>query len=97
MAHITGGGFAGNIPRVLPEGLAARIDSGSWQIPAIFRLIQEQGNVDKDEMYRVFNMGIGMCLFCDPSMARQIIGSLPQAEVIGQVTGQQGEERVTID
>ncbi len=97
MAHITGGGFAGNIPRVLPDGQAARIDSRSWQVPPIFRLIQEQGNVDRDEMYRVFNMGIGMCLFCAPNMARQIISNpdVVGAEVIGQVTEQQGEERVT--
>ena len=100
MAHITGGGFEGNVPRVLPDGLAARIHSGSWQVPPIFRLIQEQGGIDKAEMYRVFNMGIGMCLMCAPGMARQIINSpyiAGKAEVIGQIMEQQGKDRVTID
>jgi phosphoribosylformylglycinamidine cyclo-ligase len=60
LAHITGGGFPGNLPRVLPPGLGARIRRGSWDVPAIFRLIQDGGKVAADEMYRTFNMGIGM-------------------------------------
>lgn len=59
MAHITGGGFPDNIPRVLPKVVNAEIDRSSWQVPTIFRFIQNQGKVDIDEMYRVFNMGIG--------------------------------------
>ena len=100
MAHITGGGFPGNIPRVLPEGLAARIDSSSWQVPPVFRLIQQQGGVDKAEMYRVFNMGIGMCLICSPEKARRIINSpyiAGKAEVIGEVMPKDGGEGVIID
>ena len=96
MAHITGGGLAGNIPRTLPDGLAARIDSSSWQVPPIFRLIRGQGNIDAAEMYRVFNMGIGMAVICSPQRVRQIIGALPRAEVIGEVMEQTGEARVTI-
>ncbi|HBA83773.1 MAG TPA: phosphoribosylformylglycinamidine cyclo-ligase [Verrucomicrobia bacterium] len=60
LAHITGGGFPDNIPRVLPEGLCAVIDRSTWKTPALFAFIQEKGNVDREEMYRVFNMGIGM-------------------------------------
>ena len=59
MAHITGGGFADNLPRVLPKAVNAEIDRASWEVPMIFKFIQNQGKVDRDEMYRVFNMGIG--------------------------------------
>ena len=59
MAHITGGGFPDNIPRVLPKVCNAEIDRASWQVPTIFKFIERQGKVDRDEMYRVFNMGIG--------------------------------------
>ena len=59
MAHITGGGFQDNIPRVLPKCVNAEIDRASWDVPTIFKFIQNQGRVDRDEMYRVFNMGIG--------------------------------------
>ena len=59
MAHITGGGFPDNIPRVLPKAVNAEIDRSSWEVPKIFKFIQNQGKVDTDEMYRVFNMGIG--------------------------------------
>jgi phosphoribosylformylglycinamidine cyclo-ligase len=60
LAHITGGGFTGNIPRVLPEGLGARLRRGSWEVPPLFRLIQKGGDIDDEEMYRTFNMGVGM-------------------------------------
>ncbi len=59
MAHITGGGFPDNIPRVLPKAVNAEIDRASWEVPMIFKFIERQGKVDHDEMYRVFNMGIG--------------------------------------
>ena len=62
LAHITGGGFQGNIPRVLPDGLAARIRRGSWEVPRLFRLIQDGGRIGDDEMFRTFNMGIGMAV-----------------------------------
>ena len=59
MAHITGGGLVDNVPRVLPDGLSAVIDRDSWTVPTLFQFIQEAGKVDREEMYRVFNMGIG--------------------------------------
>ncbi|HWS71307.1 MAG TPA: phosphoribosylformylglycinamidine cyclo-ligase, partial [Thermoanaerobaculia bacterium] len=66
LAHITGGGLTDNVPRVLPETLDARIKLGSWLVPPLFRLMFEKGNVDRDEMLRVFNMGIGMVLILAP-------------------------------
>ncbi len=62
MAHITGGGITENLPRVLPRGVAAVIDMGSWQIPPIFEHLQQLGNVSQEEMFRTFNMGLGMIL-----------------------------------
>ena len=96
MAHITGGGLIGNVPRILPEGLAAIFDSKSWSIPPIFRLIQNKGDIDVKEMYRVFNMGIGMVLICSPDKVEQLINQLPEAMVIGGVSKQTGKERMVI-
>jgi phosphoribosylformylglycinamidine cyclo-ligase len=97
MAHITGGGLIGNVPRILPRGLAVKFNSKSWTIPPIFQLIQKQGNIDKEEMYRVFNMGIGMVLICSPGKVKQLIKQLPESKVIGEVVKQVGKERVVID
>ena len=62
MAHITGGGITENLPRCLPEGLTARVDYNAWTVPEIFKKIQLKGNVDEEEMKRVFNLGIGYCV-----------------------------------
>ena len=67
MAHITGGGFVDNIPRVLPKVVNAEIDRESWEVPTIFKFIERQGKVDRDEMYRVFNMGIGYVIMMPKS------------------------------
>ena len=96
-AHITGGGLIGNVPRVLPEGLAVKFDSKSWAIPPIFQLIQKRGNIERNEMYRVFNMGIGMVLICSPDNAKQLTKQLPEAKIIGEVVKQVGKVRVVID
>ena len=72
MVHITGGGFYENIPRALPESLGAEIDANSWQVPPIFTLLQKWGNVDWKEMYRIFNMGIGMVLIVSAADAEAI-------------------------
>ena len=89
MAHITGGGFYENIPRVLPEGLGVVIRSGSWFVPPVFRLLQRVGQVSFEEMHRVFNMGIGMVLFVDPGNLRRVEELLSNAgqqhNVIGEV------------
>jgi phosphoribosylformylglycinamidine cyclo-ligase len=97
LAHITGGGLIGNVPRVLPPGLAARFNAKSWPVPPIFPLIQQRGNVDRDEMYRVFNMGIGMVVISSPQNARQLTQKLPEARVIGEVVKTAGKERVIIE
>lgn len=67
LVHVTGSGYQGNIPRVLPDDVDVIIDRTSWNVPTIFRLIQQAGSVEKDEMYSTFNMGIGMLLFIDPA------------------------------
>ena len=97
IAHITGGGLIGNVPRVLPQGLAAKFDSQAWAIPPIFHLIQQRGNVDQEEMYRVFNMGIGMVVICSPENVTRLTKALPEAKVIGEVVKQTGEARVIIN
>ncbi len=73
MAHITGGGLPGNLPRVLPQGTCARIDNQSWQWPEIFRWLQQQGNITTPEMYRTFNCGIGMVLVVPESHAAPML------------------------
>jgi phosphoribosylformylglycinamidine cyclo-ligase len=97
IAHITGGGFVGNIPRILPEGVAAHIKKHSWDILPIFKLIQEKGDIDETEMYRVFNMGIGITIVCSPQQVAKIVSILPQAKVIGEVIKREDEERVLIN
>ena len=72
MVHITGGGFYDNIPRALPEDMAVEIDSSVWQMPTIFRLLQQWGNVDWHEMYRTFNMGICMVIMASREEADKI-------------------------
>jgi len=97
MAHITGGGLVDNIPRVLPEGLGVRLKKESWTVPPVFQLIQDRGNVDAAEMYRVFNMGVGMAIVCAPGDVSGLIGKLPEAKVIGEVVKQEGSDRVLIN
>jgi len=105
IAHITGGGIPGNVPRILPEGpsagsgqgLAARLRRGSWPVQPIFRLIQERGNVAEDEMYRTFNMGLGMIVVCAPEDVEAVREQVPEALVVGEVIAQKGERRATIE
>jgi phosphoribosylformylglycinamidine cyclo-ligase len=95
IAHITGGGFIENIPRMLPHGLQAEINMGSWPILPIFKLIQQWGSINTREMFNTFNMGIGMVLACRPNVVQGITDLLFQegypAHVIGRVKeGTQG-------
>jgi len=87
LAHITGGGFSGNIPRVLPEGLGARLRRGSWEVPALFRLIQEGGKIADDEMHRTFNMGIGMVLVVSAGELHDVEHSLERRGETSSVIG----------
>ncbi len=95
LAHITGGGFVENIPRVLPDGVGAVINPDSWTVPPIFRLIQERGGVSTAEMYRVFNMGIGMVAIVaweDVTTLQALVGETTY--VIGELVA--GEKKVTL-
>ncbi len=90
-AHITGGGIAGNLPRVLPEGLGAVVRRGSWEEPRIFAEIRRLGAVDEAEMDRVFNRGIGMALIVDGARAHVALGALADAGQAAVVIGQVAE------
>jgi phosphoribosylformylglycinamidine cyclo-ligase len=98
MAHITGGGLVGNIPRVLPKNCDAVIDKGSWDIPDIFTYLQKTGPVRDSEMYRVFNMGIGYVIAIDPAFAQSAVKTLnkngEKATIIGKLI--QGERKVIL-
>ncbi len=87
-AHITGGGLLGNLPRVLPEGLAAHLDRGSWEIPPLFDLIAREGRVGEEEMLGTFNMGLGMVLVCSEPV--------PGLPLVGRVVEQAGARRVAL-
>ena len=87
MAHITGGGFPDNIPRVLPKAVNAEIDRDSWEVPTIFKFIERQGKVDHDEMYRVFNMGIGFVVIIAKKDLKQATNILRAAHQPYHVIG----------
>ena len=99
MAHITGGGLLENIPRVLPENCQVQIDSTTWPILPIFQLIQEKGNVEKREMFRTFNMGIGFVMICDAENAEKVKAACAAIDQpvyqIGAIV--EGEKKVVID
>jgi phosphoribosylformylglycinamidine cyclo-ligase len=76
MAHITGGGITENLPRILPAGTAARIDRSSWETPAVFRWLQRVGDVPEREMFRTFNMGIGLIIVCPRALAETVVDDL---------------------
>ena len=97
MAHISGGGLPDNVPRVLPAGLAALLRPGSWDVHPIFDIVQREGKIDRDEMYRVFNMGLGMVIACSPGAVSEIQRLLPEAIVVGEVVPQTGEKRVVFE
>ena len=78
LAHITGGGLTDNIPRILPEGSAVEIDKGSWPVLPVFTLMQRIGNVSEPEMYRTFNMGVGMVIVCAPQNAETVKSHIKQ-------------------
>jgi phosphoribosylformylglycinamidine cyclo-ligase len=96
MAHITGGGLTDNLPRILPAGRSAVIDTRAWRVPLLFRLIQEMGRVSDVEMRRTFNMGIGMIVVVSPRHASALEAHLRRRRerffVVGDV--QRGRRRV---
>jgi phosphoribosylformylglycinamidine cyclo-ligase len=96
MAHITGGGLEENVPRALPEGLGARFDAAAWTVPPIFTVLGEMTSVSREEMYRVFNMGLGLVLVCDSAGAQAVQSRLDEAMVVGEVVRAEGERRVAL-
>ena len=97
MAHITGGGLVENVPRVIPENLGVRLDPRTWKAPPIFKILREKGGVSEDEMYRVFNMGLGFVLVCDKSLAAEALSLVPEAMVVGEVLEFTSGQRVVLD
>ena len=98
VSHITGGGFYENIPRSIPDGLCARVESSALRIPAIFPLLQRQGNIDWRDMFNTYNMGVGMCLMVSELTAEAALEALRQAGeepyVIGHIA--RGEEKIAL-
>ena len=94
LAHITGGGLPGKLPAVLPEDLAARIDTSVWARPAIFDVLQREGGISDDEMFRVFNMGLGMVAVCPEENAAAFRQAIPDSMVVGQVIPRESDEQV---
>lgn len=88
MAHITGGGVLDNIPRVIPEGMAVVLKKGSWPVPKLFRLIQERGEVSEREMFRTFNMGIGMVVVVSATRSAKVISLFEKQGIRAWVIGE---------
>jgi phosphoribosylformylglycinamidine cyclo-ligase len=100
MAHITGGGITENVPRVLPSGLTAEIKASSWEMPPLFKWLQEQGNIAPNEMYKTFNCGIGMVVIIAQEyleLAQKILTENGETVFqIGKIRQQQTDEAATI-
>ncbi len=94
LAHITGGGIPGKMPAILSDQVAALFQSGSWLVPPIFSIIQKEGEVGEEEMYRVFNMGLGMVAVCEEEAVATILDALPDAQVVGSIVPREGESQV---
>ena len=96
IAHITGGGYTENVPRILPEGVTAVFDTKAWPVLPIFTIIEQRGEISREEMYEVFNMGIGLVLMVSPDEADEVMAALPEALRIGEIrpdTGRRVELR----
>jgi phosphoribosylformylglycinamidine cyclo-ligase len=97
LAHITGGGLLDNLPRILPQGLAVSIDRGSWTVPSLFTALQRQGGIQDDEMFRTFNMGVGMVVVVPAEAATAVreAAGLPVWKV-GEIVAAEGGKRVVM-
>ena len=94
LAHITGGGLPSKVPAILPEDLAASFQSGSWPVPPIFDLIRREGSIDPEEMYRVFNMGLGMVAVCDEADVASFQAAVAGAQIVGRIVLREGDPQV---
>jgi phosphoribosylformylglycinamidine cyclo-ligase len=99
LAHITGGGLTDNVPRILPAGTAARFRTESWEVPALFRVLQREGGVERGEMFRAFNMGVGMVAVVPAGDADAVAGALNAAGETAWIAGEivPGERNVILD
>src|SRR3972149_149743 len=88
MAHITGGGLVENIPRILPEACAIKLERNRWDVPEIFKIIQKVGDIDNQEMFHVFNMGIGMVLIVSKSDVKPVLDELKKSKEPGTIIGE---------
>ena len=99
MAHITGGGLPGNVNRALPDTLDAVLDANSWEVPNLFRQLERSGQVDRAEMYRTFNMGVGMVVITDEAGAEAVQASAASAHIanwrLGRIVRGAGQVRIT--
>ena len=97
-SHITGGGFYENIPRMLPEGVRAVVEKGSYPIPPIFKMLQEDGDIAEEMMYNTYNMGLGMILALDPADVEKTMAALKEAGEEAYIVGkvEAGEKGVTL-
>lgn len=95
LAHITGGGIVENLPRVLPAGLAAQVDRSSWEVPGLFRALQRLGDVGDEEMWRTYNMGIGMICILPPADAAAAVEAAGGI-LVGEVVARGGPDRVDL-
>lgn len=100
MSHITGGGLTENLPRVLPENLAAKIDTQSWQMPELFTWLQQHGNIKQSEMYRTFNCGVGFVIVMPAELAHQAIEILvtagENAWVLGEMVARGADDQAVV-
>ena len=96
LCHVTGGGLPGKIPSILPANVAASFNVGAWPVPPIFKLIQAEGDVSDDEMFRVFNMGLGMVAVCQESSVDPIVDAAPDAVVVGRIVERTGDEQIIL-
>jgi phosphoribosylformylglycinamidine cyclo-ligase len=98
LAHITGGGLVDNVPRILPEGVDARFDLSSWEVPPLFRVLQREGGVERGEMFRAFNMGVGMAAVVAAEDADAVVRDLSAAGERAWVAGEivPGEGKVVL-
>ena len=95
IAHITGGGIIENIPRIIPQGLCAEINTSAIRIPSVMLELEKRGNIDRNEMYGTFNMGVGMVIVIDANHAEKVLNLLDDAYEIGQIT--EGEEIIVLN
>jgi phosphoribosylformylglycinamidine cyclo-ligase len=86
MAHITGGGFIDNVPRILRDDLAAQVETSSWELPPLFAQLVSWSGIGFEEAYRVWNMGIGMVLVIPQAAVEGALATLPEAVVMGRLT-----------